>query len=314
MLSLPLRLWALPYWAWNNGCFWRLRRPAWAPHPGTGALTGALFTARACEGAFVFWEKKSKISLCAENVTILTQFHATIKREKSGAGLPERVAARPTGNRRKGAGSGRALLHGGSAPGARPTGHNGARRTGRAHGKRQAAPAPAQPRRRRPRHRPAGGAPPEIGPCSAAPARRGTARRACMRPRRPARQSLPQKCGPHAGETAPPPAPCAWQRWPCAPSFVVAACGWVVKSGITMVMNAIETGNPFPPLAMCQSNGQRPALYYCAGCGPWRAGPWRRGHLHRSERHRGHHQRACLSAGAGCKLCGRALPPERRGA
>lgn len=25
--------------------------------------------------------------------------------------------------------------------------------------------------------------------------------------------------------------------------FVVAACGWVVKSGITMVMNAIETGN-----------------------------------------------------------------------
>ena len=162
---------------------------------------------------------------------------------KSGAGLPERVAARPTGNRRKG---GLAVeerfLHGGSAPGARPAGHNGA--PPHRQGPRQAAgsPAPQRPaaprgtgpqaaprRKSAPQRRPRapGHSAPGVyaaqAPRSAEFGRRNAAR---MRAKRRRRQRLVRMAAL---------AVCA--------IFVVAAGGWVVKSGITMVMNAIETGN-----------------------------------------------------------------------
>lgn len=190
-----------------------------------------------------FGEKKSKISLCAENVTILTQFHATIKREKKRRGFARKGCGAPNGEPAKG---GLAVeerfLHGGSAPGARPAGHNGA--PPHRQGPRQAAgsPAPQRPaaprgtgpqaaprRKSAPQRRPRapGHSAPGVyaaqAPRSAEFGRRNAAR---MRAKRRRRQRLVRMAAL---------AVCA--------IFVVAACGWVVKSGIIMVMNAIETGN-----------------------------------------------------------------------
>ncbi len=108
---------------------------------------------------------------------------------------------------------------------------------------------------------------------------------------------------------------------------VVAACGWVVKSGISMVVDAIETGN-FSTIGNAPfKQGNGPPYGRC-GRGPRRAGPWRRGHLHRGERHRGHCQRAyllleqdanytavrCRKSGEGMSVAGRAEAANKAGA
>lgn len=159
---------------------------------------------------------KSKFSLCAGNVTILTQIRVTIKIRRSGAVLAERAATPPERKSAQGGCLWKSISYPAATaqrPLAAAAPSRAGRRTGSGLPRAKQGPGiqgrrAGQGLRRRPAGRP---------PRSAARARRGTARRAYMRRRRPARRNLAAEmrraCGQNAAGAG---ALCAWPRLPCA--------------------------------------------------------------------------------------------------
>ena len=160
---------------------------------------------------------KSKFSLCAENVTILTQIRVTIKNEKKRRVFwPKWLLRRPKEKACKGGCLWKSVSYP-AATAQRPQAAAAPRPAGRRQGSGlpQAKQGPGIQGRRAgqaPRRHPAG-----RPPRSAARARRGTARRVFMRRRRPARRNLAAEMR-HAcvQDAAGADVLCAWPRLLCA--------------------------------------------------------------------------------------------------